>query len=42
MEGLQLSSFLAILSCGILGWMFVGLHYEDVSLVFAKFCMIDR
>ena len=37
--GLRLREFSV---CGILGWMFVGSHYEDVSLVFVLLCMIDR
>ena len=28
--------------CGILGWMFVGLNYEDVSLALVMLYMIDR
>ena len=34
--GLRLREF------SVCGWMFVGSHYEDVSLVFVLLCMIDR
>ena len=36
------SSFWEFSVCGILGWMFVGSHYEDVSLLFVLLWMIDR
>ena len=28
--------------CGILGWMFMGSHYEDASLAFALLSIIDK
>lgn len=34
--------FWEFLVCGILDWMFVDSHYEDVSLVFVLFRIIDR
>lgn len=38
-SGLRFWEFLV---CGILDWMFVDSHYEDVSLAFVLFYIIDR